>query len=75
MTLSQWLICIGLALDIFGVVMLFLYGLPSRMPSADAFTWGAPSEAEGKRFKWKSYAGLGLLVVGFALQIVGTACQ
>lgn len=74
-TSSQWLICIGLALDIAGVVMLYRYGLPSKMPQAEPFTWTAPPEAEVNRFKRKSYVGLWLLILGFALQLVGTASQ
>ena len=45
----------GLVLDIFGVLLLFSGGPP----------WGSLDQV-GRRSKW----GVGLLVVGFVLQIV-----
>ena len=73
MTLGEGLVAVGLALDIVGVVFLYRYGLPSRYPKADSLALHTDlNECERKRFRWLSRTGLGLLVVGFAVQLVGT---
>ena len=69
---------IGLALDIVGVILMFLYGLPAGIADEGegaGHKW-APTgeEAERQKKRWKRYKflarlGLGLLVVGFVLQI------
>lgn len=65
---------IGLALDIVGVVIVFLFGLPEEMPGPAGPTWGGtPPETVKKRklYSSLSWAGMILIVFGFALQILG----
>jgi len=65
---------LGLSLGIVGVIILFYSGLPG--PEGDVMeTEDAPGEEEKKQTRqnlriW-SYGGLGLLILGFALQILG----
>ena len=68
----------GLALDIVGVILLFIYGLPSKVTDSpgDRLLWG-PSpevrEAEIKKFRRYtriSHIGLVLLITGFTLQLI-----
>ncbi|MYN65759.1 MAG: hypothetical protein F4X11_12120 [Acidobacteria bacterium] len=71
---------IGLALDIAGVVLLFRFGLPSDVvhpDRGDRLLLGGPTpeerqhrETRWNRHRFWSRLGLGLLVVGFALQAV-----
>lgn len=66
---------IGLILDIIGVVILFKYGLPSEVSKdGQVFIAASPHNEEERRkyrkFQLWSKFGLGLLVVGFGLQII-----
>ncbi len=71
---------VGLFLDIFGVILLFIFGLPSRFLSDGpptntlSFGWDPDSvkqwEKQWNRYKLVSWFALVLLVLGFALQIV-----
>ena len=66
---------VGLALDIGGVILLFIYGLPEPISETGAvhLIVETPSKEEAdkwKRYKKKSYLGLVLLVLGFSLQLV-----
>ena len=71
---------VGLFLDIFGVILLFIFGLPSRFVSDGpptntiSFGWDPDSvkqwEKQWNRYKLVSWFALVLLVLGFALQIV-----
>ena len=70
---------IGLLLDVFGVILLFCYGLP---PDVDRrrrqfLTWGKDEEQarKGKRFDRTSRLTLGLLIFGFTLQIISNWIQ
>ena len=69
---------VGLLLDIAGVVMLFFFGLPSKVEHPDsgiAVAWDVPSaETERRRKQWyrhrlMSGLGLAMLILGFVLQI------
>ena len=68
----------GLLLDIVGVVLLFMFGLPSkvRRETGSYIIWGADaSEQEAtrkeyRRYQCMSFIALGCLVTGFVLQIV-----
>ena len=65
---------VGLASDIVGVVIVFLYGLPKQMPGPAVPTWGGtPLETLNRRklYSVLSWTGMGLIVAGFALQILG----
>ncbi len=77
MTLSNWLTVIGLITDIIGVIMLFIYGLPSKVKEkGSAFGGTETNEAERQRLAYnksielKARLGLGLLIAGFIFQIV-----
>ena len=71
---------VGLVLDIIGVILLFIFGLPSRFVSDGppintlSFGWDPDSvkqwEKQWKWYKFWSWFALVLLVLGFALQIV-----
>ncbi len=71
---------VGLFLDIIGVILLFIFGLPSRFVSDGpptntiSFGWDPDSvkqwEKQWNRYKLVSWFALVLLVLGFALQIV-----
>lgn len=68
----------GLGLDIMGVVLVFIYGLPSRVVRIPGtrLIWGGSEEskkaeiAEYRHYERMSYIGMGLLVFGFSLQLV-----
>ena len=68
---------VGLFLDILGVILVFLFGLPSavRKTGGTTILWaGGKSEEEAKKeykLHWlMSHLGLVLLILGFALQLV-----
>ena len=67
---------VGLILDIFGVVLLFRFGLPpdvSRDGTVRLALGTDEREArKGKLYERLSWTALGLIVTGFVLQIVGT---
>lgn len=75
MTLGECLVSSGLALDIVGVLLLYRYGLPSRYPKRTRLVLhDEPDELGQRRFKRLSGVGIGMLVTGFALQLLGTVC-
>lgn len=65
---------IGLAFDIAGVIIVFRCGLPEEMPGPAVPAWGGtPPETVKKKniYMMLSRIGPGLIVLGFALQILG----
>ena len=78
---ASWLTIAGLILDIVGVVILYFFGLPSKLTDRSgskkrryAFSIGrSPTPAEIRLYEWGSASGIGLLVLGFLLQMVGAA--
>ena len=78
--LSDVINSVGLFLDIIGVILLFIFGLPSRFLSDGpptntlSFGWDPDSVKQWeKQWNWYelvSWFALVLLVLGFALQIV-----
>jgi hypothetical protein len=77
MTLSNWLTIIGLVLDIIGVIMVFKYGLPSRVKEkGSAFGGTETSDQELKRnagnrsIEIRANVGLVFLLLGFVFQLV-----
>ena len=62
----------GLALDIGGVILLFIYGLPAEVRKEQIIYWGEGKEQveKWKHYKKLSNLGLILLVIGFLLQLV-----
>ena len=77
LSLSQCLVSIGLLCDIAGVILLFRFGLPSRVPRIGRLVLetskeeDAAIEAGQRRFERMARLALALLVSGFALQLVG----
>jgi hypothetical protein len=70
---------IGLIFDILGVIMLFRYGLPSRVIDAPHLILmkGLSNEeiaVNSKIRKW-AYTGLIFLIIGFVGQIAGVILQ
>jgi len=68
----------GLILDIFGVLLLFRYGLPSKVNTGDTISIESGTEnrrlreKENKKiFRW-AYFGLSLILCGFILQLIGS---
>ena len=78
MDIAEYLICLGLVLDILGAVLLFCYGLPSKFPKREDFLVlergndSQHDDRERERFMRMAHLGLILLMVGFGFQIVGT---
>lgn len=76
---------IGLIADILGVILLFMYGLPSKLieHNIELFELNTRDANEierederikkhNKRVKVGAYAGLTLILIGFILQFIGT---
>ena len=68
---------VGLFLDSIGVILLFFFGLPSRVsegPPVLSFGENPDStkqrEKQWKRYQFVSWFALGLLILGFAIQII-----
>jgi hypothetical protein len=66
---------IGLAFDIIGVLLLFKYGLPSEISKTGSVGMTFQQTDHEQIRKWKiynrwSWAGLGFIITGFALQLV-----
>lgn len=78
MHLINWWSTIGLFLDIFGVILLFEYGLPSKIETETGRGISDTQEVEDERekknihIKKMSYTGLSLIGIGFILQIIGS---
>lgn len=75
MTLQQFINCLGLTLDIFGVIILFKYGLPADVSKHGNGFLVVESINQKAIDKWNKYnirsrVGLGLIIVGFVCQIV-----
>jgi hypothetical protein len=77
MTLPNILTSIGLILDILGVIMLFMYGLPSNVKENGSGFGGSENEEQrqkrllnNKTIKMKAQFGLGLLITGFLFQLL-----
>ena len=68
---------VGLFLDIIGVILLFIFGLPSRVSEGPpVLSFGSDPDSTKQRekqrkwYKFWSWLALGLLILGFVLQIV-----
>jgi len=68
----------GLILDILGVLILFEYGLPSKVEGETGRTIGDSQEVMDARekknrfIKTMSFTGLSLICIGFFLQLIAT---
>ena len=76
--MASWLTGVGLVLDIAGVVLLFIYGVPGypERSSAGAIQIVAEqTDEDEKRRVERAYrrgkCGLALLIAGFAFQLGG----
>lgn len=68
---------IGLISDIVGVLILFVYGLPSKIEQHNLVSFSGTKEPEhvsrkNRKVKRWAYVGLSLLLLGFILQLIGT---
>ena len=67
---------VGLSLDIVGVILLFLFGLPPKVSRGGGvpMEWsGTPEDSrKAKRYEMISWGALAVIVLGFVLQIVST---
>lgn len=66
---------IGLSLDILGVIGLYFFGLPPDFDrhGQSAIIWNEENEEDkrkGKRYAVLSRLSIGLIILGFGLQIV-----
>jgi hypothetical protein len=73
--LSNVISSIGLLIDIAGVVLLFIYGLPSKIATPPTLLIAGnisdSSKKKNKLITRMSYVGLSLLIIGFILQLAG----
>ena len=79
---SLFFIPVGLLLDILGIVLLFVYGLPSKIEHlySDMAVEINDNEKQriikkNKRISFLSHFGLVALILGFCLQFAGYLCQ
>lgn len=67
---------VGLLFDIAGAILLFLYGLPKWIPKdgeeliLNGGDLSEPQDGPVDTYTWRSRLGLGLLIVGFVLQLL-----
>lgn len=64
---------IGLIMDMIGVILLFMYGLPSKYKIGSNFTDGFTSDKQkllNRKVRIGSYTGLSLMLLGFIFQFV-----
>jgi hypothetical protein len=74
-TYSGSINCIGLVLDIIGVVVLFKYGLPADVSPGGiiGLALEQTDKKEAERFiqyQWRSRLGLTAILAGFAIQLI-----
>jgi hypothetical protein len=62
----------GLSFDIIGVILLFIYGIPSKEMYNSFLQDHTLSEEREKQITFRSKLGLILIILGFMLQFVGT---
>lgn len=78
--MSQIISSIGLALDVAGVAVLFVYGPPQPdFQENDVVVIENEAQQSAARtlkqkFNFRSRIGLSLLITGFLLQLVGVWC-
>lgn len=61
----------GLIADIVGAILLFVYGFPHSADYGDLGDHGPSVKTEAQP---RAKLGLGLLILGFALQLMGALC-
>jgi hypothetical protein len=79
----MWFSVAGLFLDIIGALLLFEYGLPSKVKEeAGDFIVDGVTDQElqdirkyNSKIRFRAKLGLGLLIAGFVLQLIGTIRQ
>tara|TARA_R110000751_G_scaffold104423_10_gene199937 strand:+ start:15648 stop:15869 length:222 start_codon:yes stop_codon:yes gene_type:complete len=63
---------IGLVFDVIGVILLFMYGVPSKEMYDSFLQDHTLSDEREKQINFRSKLGLILLILGFLFQILGT---
>ena len=76
MTTSAFLSVLGLVLSLIGVVILFRYGMPYRVETGGAIPLAIEGEDEAakateRKYRTLGWIGLGMIILGTALQIAG----
>lgn len=81
MSCSVTISSLGLLLDIIGAVMLYIYGSPIRQETKEgnrilAVNYGTTEQKEERKrvfekIQRRSRCAIGLLVIGFSLQLIG----
>lgn len=64
---------IGLIFDIIGVIIIFIFGLPSSVNRKGVLlkeVSGFNDDKKYKRVLYWAYGGLSLLIIGFVLQLI-----
>lgn len=74
-SIADWINSLGLLMDIVGAVLLWKYGLPEALSREGHSCLILEQVDETEKAKAASYdrwsrAGLGLLIAGFALQLI-----
>lgn len=78
MCLINWWSTIGLCLDIWGVLLLFKFGLPSKIVEEEYRVVGEAEdlklirEAKNEHIRKMANRGLRLVIAGFAFQLIGS---
>ena len=74
---SNWFAVIGLVLDIVGTILIFKYGLPSKVKEKGSAFGGTESSDQerarlddNKRVEFWARIGLSLLIAGFIFQLI-----
>ncbi len=80
--LINWWSTTGLVFDLAGVMVLFEYGLPSKVRQhiggrlvKESNETASGSKHHNSRIKKMSYIGLALILLGFVMQLLGTNIQ
>lgn len=74
-TVSAFVNSAGLVLDIIGAIFLFIYGVPEHIDKYGHIFIISDDIDEGEKMKWRKYDcwakfGVGLLILGFVLQLL-----
>lgn len=76
MTTHVMMNVIGLSLDLFGVILLFFFGI-APMIDVKGITYRSTGETDmdevkkSKKYTMISRVGLGMIILGFAFQLIG----
>jgi len=72
----KWISSLGLLFDIIGVLIIFFNGIHPKVPINPKVVFGGTRDPKYKKQKMKveiyAYIGLGLILIGFILQLIGS---